>query len=51
MLNEKWFNVSVPIDFSGFNIPNMPYPFWSSDAITYSFALSAFAKYEKIVNK
>ena len=41
MLKEKQFNHYAQQDFHGYNDPRFPFPFWSSEAFTYSAALLA----------
>ncbi|XP_061197307.1 uncharacterized protein LOC133205493 [Saccostrea echinata] len=51
LLSEPHFGKKTPIDFPGFNPLDSPtgfFPFWSSDAYTYSTTMLAFAKYLKI---
>lgn len=51
LLSQRHFGEKTPIDFPGFNPRGSPtgfFPFWSSDAYTYSSTMLAFAKYLKI---
>lgn len=51
LLSQRHFGEKTPIDFPGFNPRGSPtgfFPFWSSDAYTYSTTMLAFAKYLKI---
>lgn len=42
--DEKWFNYSAPTSFYGYNYPKLTFPFWSSEAITYSMSMLAISK-------
>eukprot|EP01116_Phalansterium_solitarium_P022581 TRINITY_DN7514_c0_g1_i2.p1 TRINITY_DN7514_c0_g1~~TRINITY_DN7514_c0_g1_i2.p1 ORF type:complete len:640 (+),score=224.14 TRINITY_DN7514_c0_g1_i2:132-2051(+) len=44
MLSQTWFNMSVPMEFDGFN-SNGGWPFWSSPSMTYSLSLLALSQY------
>lgn len=51
LLSQRHFGEKTPIDFPGFNPRGSStgfFPFWSSDAYTYSTTMLAFAKYLKI---
>lgn len=50
LLKEKWFNLTTPLDFHGFN--NYPdfWPFWSSEPYTYVTTMLALAKYTNTYN-
>lgn len=51
LLSQTHFGKKTPIDFPGYNPSTSPtgfFPFWSSDAYTYSTTMLAFAKYVKI---
>eukprot|EP01016_Furgasonia_blochmanni_P052008 TRINITY_DN8250_c0_g1_i8.p1 TRINITY_DN8250_c0_g1~~TRINITY_DN8250_c0_g1_i8.p1 ORF type:complete len:654 (+),score=154.63 TRINITY_DN8250_c0_g1_i8:86-1963(+) len=47
MKKKKYFTKDVPLEFKGFNT-GIPFPFWSSPAITYSMSMLAFAKFINI---
>jgi hypothetical protein len=46
MLDEKWFDFSVPEKFDGFN--QMPFAFWNSEPLTYAFSLLGLSKLQVI---
>ena len=49
MLGEKWWAFSVPpADQVDFNVPGDAWPFWSSDAMTYSTSMLALSNYRAL---
>jgi hypothetical protein len=42
LCNLKWFERSVPLKFEGYN--QIPFPFWSSSAITEAMLISVLSK-------
>ena len=51
LLTKTYFGYDVPIDFPGFNAPTtFPFPFWSSEPLTYSASLLALTQYRAFYN-
>jgi hypothetical protein len=48
-LKQKHFGQSTPLDFEGYNTKDNFFPFWSSEAYTYSVALLALAQFDNLV--
>jgi hypothetical protein len=48
MLSKSHFGVKTPVDFMGYNVKDNYFPFWSSNAYTYSVALLALSQYNNI---
>ncbi|EWS75435.1 hypothetical protein TTHERM_000985179 (macronuclear) [Tetrahymena thermophila SB210] len=48
MLKQKWFNLNVIEEFTGYNSQILSYPYWSSPAITYSMGASLISKYQSL---
>lgn len=46
MLQQQQFHHYPEQDFHGYNNPYFPFPFWSSEAFTYSAALLALTQHE-----
>ncbi|KAL4426332.1 hypothetical protein ABPG74_011484 [Tetrahymena malaccensis] len=48
-LNQKWFGMSTPQNFTGFNEPQNAFPFWSSKSITDVFVIQALSKFQTLI--
>lgn len=48
-LKLKHFGQSTPLDFEGYNTKDNFFPFWSSEAYTYSCSLLALAQFNNLV--
>ena len=48
MLKEKHFGFDTPKEFLGYNTKDDVFPFWSSEAYTYSSVLVAMSTYRSI---
>ena len=49
MFNQSHFGRTTPTKFYGYNAGNSFFPFWSSDAYTYSMSMLALAQFENSV--
>jgi hypothetical protein len=48
LLSTPHFGIQTPIEFPGYNVKNNFFPFWSSNAYTYSVAFLALSQYNNI---
>ena len=48
-LKQMHFGESTPIDFYGYNVKDNFFPFWSSEAYTYSVTLLALSQFNNLV--
>jgi hypothetical protein len=48
MLAYPHFNVSTPVDFTGYNVKNNIFPFWSSQPYTYAVSLLALSQFNNL---
>merc|ERR1712093_522556 len=47
-IDLKWWGYSTPKEFTGFNDPNSPWPYWSSPAMTHAMSLIALANFQAL---